>query len=129
MLPPSSVTEATITTAISTASKAYSTDDAPRSSRAGGQLLNVRLVHVSRMRLMAAPRESGRPSGLRSGSDARAGLAEHARELGSERRDGHDDNDRDQGHEEAVLDRGGAALGLGHGDEADAHVVEDVVHG
>src|SRR3954454_1746691 len=56
------------------------------------------------------------------------GLAEHAVELAAEQGGAGDDGDRDQRDQQAVLDRGGAALGAGHRGEADANVVDEVVH-
>src|SRR3954447_6586676 len=53
---------------------------------------------------------------------------EQAGELAAEQGGAGDDGDRDQRDQEAVLDRGGAALGAGDGGEADANVVDEVVH-
>src|SRR4051812_38153709 len=55
-------------------------------------------------------------------------LVEHAVEVLAEQRGPGDDGDRDQCDQQAVLDRGGAALGAGDGGEADANVVDEVVH-
>src|SRR3954447_13582767 len=56
------------------------------------------------------------------------GPAEHAVEVLAEQGGAGDDRDGDQRDQQAVLHRGGATLGAGDGGEADADVVDEVVH-
>src|SRR4051812_27234928 len=65
---------------------------------------------------------------LRSGGDAAVRLGEDGGQLATEQEDGGDDRDGDQRDEQAVLDGGGAALGLGHAHEADLDVLECFEH-
>src|SRR3954452_16790696 len=76
-----------------------------------------------------AGRHPGKRTATNPASAERAGrLAEHAVEFAAEQGGAGDDRDRDQRDQQAVLDRGGAALGAGDGGEADANVVDEVVH-
>src|SRR3954451_7022523 len=127
VLEPSSITAAITTTAMSTARSAYSVDDAPRSSL-DGRVPPRRVAMAFLVDWRRPPRSHGGRRDGRSGGEAGRGLVEDPGELPTERGHGDDDDDGDQRDEQAVLDRGRAALGLGHPDEADPDVVEDVVH-
>src|SRR3954467_15941080 len=64
-----------------------------------------------------------------SSVDAVGRAGEHGAEVGAQKGHGDDDRERDQRDEQAVLDRGGAALGVHAALEADLQVLDEFVHG
>ena len=72
------------------------------------------------------PRGAGRPSG--SQEVRLLFVFSNTADSATEQEDGGDDRDGDQRDEQAVLDGGGAALGLGHAHEADLDVLECFEH-